>query len=67
MMIYAHSGDFIMPHWQFLDMISPAAYAAEAQKWVQQGVSIIGGCCGIGPEHIRVLKERLPSHIPPLS
>lgn len=66
-MIYAHSGDFIMPHWQFIDMISPEAYAAEAQKWVAQGVNIIGGCCGIGPEHIRVLKERLPSHISPLS
>ena len=63
-MIYAHSGHFVMPNWHFIDIISPEDYAAEAQKWVQQGVSIIGGCCGIGPEHIRVLKERLPSHVP---
>ncbi|MGB0386308.1 MAG: homocysteine S-methyltransferase family protein, partial [Ardenticatenaceae bacterium] len=29
MMIYAHSGQFIMPNWQFIDMITPQAYAAE--------------------------------------
>ena len=57
--VYAHSGEFIMPNWQFIDMISPAAYAAEAQKWVADGVQLVGGCCGIGPEHIRVLKEVL--------
>jgi homocysteine S-methyltransferase len=57
--VYAHSGEFIMPNWQFIDMISPAAYAAEASKWVADGVQMIGGCCGIGPEHIRVLKETL--------
>jgi len=62
---YAHSGDFVMPNWQFIDMISPKDYAAEAQKWVEMGVQIIGGCCGIGPEHIRLLKEQLPTHVPP--
>jgi S-methylmethionine-dependent homocysteine/selenocysteine methylase len=61
---YAHSGRFIMPNWQFIDMISPEDYATEAQKWVEMGVQAVGGCCGIGPEHIRVLKERLPSHLP---
>jgi S-methylmethionine-dependent homocysteine/selenocysteine methylase len=25
------------------------------------GARLIGGCCGIGPEHIRLLKERLPA------
>ncbi len=57
--VYAHSGEFIMPNWQFIDIISPEAYAAEAQKWVAQGVQVIGGCCGIGPKHIRVLREIL--------
>ncbi len=57
--VYAHSGEFIMPNWQFIDMISPEAYATEAEKWVAAGVKVIGGCCGIGPEHIRVLAERL--------
>ena len=57
--VYAHSGEFIMPNWQFIDIISPEAYASEAQKWVAQGVQVIGGCCGIGPKHIQVLREIL--------
>ena len=61
---YAHSGEFIMPKWQFIDVISPEDYAKEALQWVEMGVQVIGGCCGIGPEHIRLLNERLPSRLP---
>ena len=57
---YTHSGHFAMPHWQFDNLISPEAYLAEAQDWVAMGVQVIGGCCGIGPDHIRLLAERLP-------
>jgi len=60
---YPHSGEFIMPNWQFIDMISPEDFAAEAQQWLGMGVQLIGGCCGIGPEHIRLLKERLPTRV----
>jgi hypothetical protein len=28
--VYAHSGAFKIPHWQFDEVISPADYAAEA-------------------------------------
>ncbi len=28
------------------------------------GVSIVGGCCGTTPEHIRVLADRVKGHIP---
>jgi S-methylmethionine-dependent homocysteine/selenocysteine methylase len=42
--------------------LDPEAYAAHAQKWVQAGARIVGGCCEVGPEHIaelsRVLKKR---------
>jgi S-methylmethionine-dependent homocysteine/selenocysteine methylase len=57
---YPHSGEFIMPNWQFIDTISPEDFATQAQGWLEMGVQLIGGCCGIGPEHIRLLKERLP-------
>ena len=60
---YPHSGEFIMPNWQFIDMISPEDFTQEAQRWIQQGAQLIGGCCGIGPEHIRMLKETLPERI----
>lgn len=55
--VYAHSGVFIMPNWQFSDIISPEGYAHEARKWVEMGAHIVGGCCGIGPDHIRLLKK----------
>ena len=58
---YAHSGEFIMPVWQFIDIITPEDYAQHALQWVDMGVQVIGGCCGIGPEHIRVLNQHLAS------
>jgi len=60
---YAHHGGWEPPHWIFHD-ISPEDYAAAALGWVQQGVQIIGGCCGIRPAHIALLRERLPARIP---
>jgi len=35
--------------------ISTEEYVANAKKWVAVGASIVGGCCGIGPEHIRAV------------
>ena len=57
---YPHSGEFVMPNWRFIDVISPEDFARHAQGWAGMGARLIGGCCGIGPEHIRLLKERLP-------
>lgn len=42
-------------------VITPAAYARHAAQWQQRGASIIGGCCGVGPEHIRAIAELLQS------
>lgn len=33
--------------------VSPQGYLEFAKSWQQAGASIIGGCCGIGPDHIR--------------
>jgi S-methylmethionine-dependent homocysteine/selenocysteine methylase len=44
--------------------ITPAEFLDHARKWVQDGVQIIGGCCGIGPEYIQPLREGLPTRIP---
>jgi S-methylmethionine-dependent homocysteine/selenocysteine methylase len=56
--VYAHSGRFVMPNWEFNGIISPEEYAAETGSWIQMGAQIIGGCCGIGPAHIRELKKQ---------
>jgi len=35
--------------------VTPEKYLRYAQRWVNAGATIIGGCCGIGPEHISAL------------
>jgi len=54
---YPESGYFEMPHWNFVDVITPDALVNRAMGWVGQGVSILGGCCGLGPEHITALSS----------
>ena len=61
---YAHTGRFRMPNWQFQQVIPPEDYLAEAQRWVAMGTQLIGGCCGIGPEYIALLKQGIPSRVP---
>jgi len=34
------------------------AYADLAERWADAGASVIGGCCGTGPPHIRALAKR---------
>ena len=67
MAAYPHSGHFIMPEWQFVDIVSPEDLLAKAETWVEGGAQIIGGGCGIGPDHIRLLAERLPKRLSPQS
>ena len=52
---YPDHGDFEMPHWQFHEL--PGQVLADAaREWVATAnVGMLGGCCGIGPEHIRAL------------
>jgi S-methylmethionine-dependent homocysteine/selenocysteine methylase len=56
--VYAESGGWAAPNWVF-NGLRPDEYAVEADSWVGHGAQVIGGCCGVGPEHIRVLAERL--------
>jgi len=41
--------------------LDPEAYASEVRKWLDAGASIVGGCCGTRPKHIRRIKEMLSS------
>ena len=50
--VYAHSGDAIDGDWTFHDIISPEQYADYCRQWTQRNIAIIGGCCGIRPDHI---------------
>jgi S-methylmethionine-dependent homocysteine/selenocysteine methylase len=39
--------------------LDPEGYLGFAKAWVARGATIVGGCCGIGPEHIRRLRATL--------
>lgn len=39
--------------------LTPESYLEWAKKWTAQGATIVGGCCGIGREFIKVLSENL--------
>ena len=41
------------------DDLNPADYLGWAKVWQKAGASVIGGCCGIGPEHIAELSKEL--------
>lgn len=57
LMSYPDSGYFRMPHWQFEDVIEPETLVEFARTWVDDGIQILGGCCGLSPKHIAALRE----------
>jgi S-methylmethionine-dependent homocysteine/selenocysteine methylase len=54
---YPESGYFTMPNWKFVDIIPVSAFVELAKAWAERGVTIFGGCCGIGPDHIKALAD----------
>ena len=64
-MAYAETGAIEKPDWNFKEIITPEKYSEEIKGWINRlGLQIVGGCCGTGPEHIRILKEHLPKYLP---
>jgi S-methylmethionine-dependent homocysteine/selenocysteine methylase len=57
--VYAETGGWQPPNWVF-GGLTPDGYLQEATTWAGRGVQLIGGCCGVGPEHIRALADGLP-------
>jgi methionine synthase I (cobalamin-dependent) len=60
---YPHAGHFERPSWVFKD-VAPSVLADEAERWVRDGATFVGGCCGTRPEHIRALRERFGASQP---
>jgi S-methylmethionine-dependent homocysteine/selenocysteine methylase len=57
-MVYPESGYFRSPDWEFVH-VEPDSFAEAGARWVARGARIVGGCCGLGPEHIAALARRL--------
>lgn len=53
---YPDSGYFKSPNWEFENVIAPDVLRRFAEQWVSEGVQVLGGCCGLGPDHISALR-----------
>jgi S-methylmethionine-dependent homocysteine/selenocysteine methylase len=40
--------------------LNPESYLGWIRRWVGLGATLVGGCCGIGPEHIARIRAALP-------
>jgi homocysteine S-methyltransferase len=56
-MVYPDSGFFKAPNWQFENTMSPLEFRHFSEDWLRQGVQIIGGCCGLGTDHIKAISN----------
>ena len=43
--------------------LTPDEFVARAQRWVSEGVQVVGGCCGVELEYIRPLRDALPARL----
>lgn len=62
--VYPNLGYYTSQGWRFDRGVSGEQYAALALRWRAEGAQIIGGCCGVGPEHIAAARAAL-QHVPP--
>ena len=66
---YANRLTPVDPNWTMADSeapqplrkdLDPAQYCNDfVARWVDLNVRVVGGCCGISPQHIAYLKEHL--------
>jgi SAM-dependent methyltransferase len=56
---YPNLGYYTDRGWRFDPGVSGEEYAEMALRWREEGAQIIGGCCGVRPEHIAAARERL--------
>jgi S-methylmethionine-dependent homocysteine/selenocysteine methylase len=55
---FAHSDTEVPANGGLRDIradLDPPRYLEWARKWVAAGATMVGGCCGIGPQHIQAL------------
>ena len=59
---YANSGTFfVVPEPGFGKVVPPDTYLHHVQEWLELGARVVGGCCGVGREHIRLISETFGS------
>ncbi len=62
--IYPNAGLPIKKGETLLYPMAPGEFSEYGEKFYRQGASIVGGCCGTTPEHIRALAQKLKGKSP---
>jgi SAM-dependent methyltransferase len=57
--VYPNLGYYTDRGWRFAPGVGGEEYAEMALRWREEGAQIIGGCCGVRPEHIAAAGRRL--------
>jgi homocysteine S-methyltransferase len=59
-MAYPNSGEtYHVEDNSWSGTVTPGDCAEAARAWVDAGAKIVGGCCRMGPEHIRAIRDAL--------
>ncbi len=67
--VYPNLGYLSSAGWRYEPSITGEQYAELTEQWREEGAQIIGGCCGVGPEHMQAavgaLQATTPGHARP--
>jgi len=63
--VYPNLGRAVEGGWRHAGRDAKDQFLSDAFEWRRQGASIIGGCCGVGPEDIRRLSTELANPASP--
>jgi len=56
---YAHASAIIDGEFTHDGVLTPNEYVAYLPAWQRAGATMLGGCCGIGPDHLRAMAALL--------
>jgi len=57
--VYPNLGYYTADGWSFDKSVGGPEYAGLATAWRAEGAQMIGGCCGVRPEHLAAAGERV--------
>jgi S-methylmethionine-dependent homocysteine/selenocysteine methylase len=57
--VYPNNGRYDMWVWEWKHDSTPEELAEHAVGYANEGMNIIGGCCGVRPDHIRAMADAL--------
>jgi S-methylmethionine-dependent homocysteine/selenocysteine methylase len=55
--VYPNNGRYDMYNWRWEHTVSPDELGDQARRYVAEGFGVVGGCCGVRPEHIAAISR----------